>query len=135
MSSATDPLDTPHSDSDSERTPAASLPDYGDPTSARSPDDTLLVGTHRTATLATGGELFSDAHQRPPDATVHTDTFRSASLEALRSVSVMIIYLHLPHSPHIYETPLTARCLDAQVGHLDPSNGQIELITGLRVWN
>jgi len=30
MSSATDPLDTPHSDSDSERTLTASLPDYGD---------------------------------------------------------------------------------------------------------
>ena len=29
MSSATDPLDTPHSDSDSERTLTASIPDYG----------------------------------------------------------------------------------------------------------
>ena len=74
MSSATDPLDTPHSYSDSERTLTASLPDYGDLTSARSPDDTLLVGTLRTATLATGGELFSGALQRSPDATILTDT-------------------------------------------------------------
>jgi len=74
MSSATDPLDTPHSDSDSERTLTASFPDYGDPTSARSPDATLLVGTHRTATLATDGELFSDALQRSPGATILTDT-------------------------------------------------------------
>jgi len=41
MSSATDLLDTPHSDSDSERTLTASRPDYGDTTSARSPDATL----------------------------------------------------------------------------------------------
>jgi len=64
MSSATDPLDTPHSDSDSERNLTASFPDYGDPISARSLDATLLVGTRRTATLATDGELFSDALQR-----------------------------------------------------------------------
>jgi len=51
MSSATDPLDTPHSDSDSERTLSASIPDYGDPTSARSPDATLLLDTRRTASL------------------------------------------------------------------------------------
>jgi len=74
MSSATDPLDTPHSYSDSERTLTASLPDYGGPTSAHSPDATLFVGTFRTATLATGGELFSDAPQRSPDATILTDT-------------------------------------------------------------
>ena len=53
MSSAIDPLDTPHSDSDSERTLTASFPDYGDSTSARSPDANLLVRTRRTATLAT----------------------------------------------------------------------------------
>ena len=57
MPSVTDPRDTPHSDSDSERTLTASFPDYGDPISARSPDATLLVGTRRTATLATDGEL------------------------------------------------------------------------------
>ena len=74
MSSATDPLDTPHSDSDSERTLTASFPNYGDATSARSPDATLLVGTRRTATLATDGELFSGALQRSPDATILTDT-------------------------------------------------------------
>jgi len=64
MSSAIDPLDTPHSGSDSERTLTASFPDYGDSTSAHSPDATLLVGTRRTATLATDGELLSDALQR-----------------------------------------------------------------------
>ena len=68
MSSATDPLDTPHSDSDSERTLTASFPNYGGATSARLPDATLLVGTRRTATLATDGELFSDALQRSPGA-------------------------------------------------------------------
>jgi len=73
MFSATDPLDTPHSDSDSERTLTASFPNYGDATSARSPDSTLLVGTRRTATLATDGELFSDALQRSPGATILTD--------------------------------------------------------------
>ena len=57
-STATDPLDTPHSDSDSERTLTASFPNYGGATSARSPDATLLVGTRRTATLATDGELY-----------------------------------------------------------------------------
>ena len=67
MPSATDPLDTPHSDFDSECTLSASFPNYGDATSARSPDATLLVGTRRTATLATDGELFSDALQRSPD--------------------------------------------------------------------
>jgi len=74
MSSATDFLDTPHSDSDSERTLTASFPDYGDPISARSPDATLLAGTRRTATPATGGELFSDAPQRPPGATILANT-------------------------------------------------------------
>jgi len=59
MSSVTDPLDTPHSDSDSDRTPTASFPDYEDPKSARSSDATLLVGTRLTANPATGGELFS----------------------------------------------------------------------------
>jgi len=72
MPSATDPLDTPHSDSDSERTLTASLQDYGDTTSARSPDATLLEGTLRTATVATGDQLFSDAPQRSPDATILT---------------------------------------------------------------
>ena len=74
MSSAIDPLDTPHSDSDSERTLTASFPDYGDSTSARSPDANLLVGTRRTATLATDDEQFCAALQRSPGATILTGT-------------------------------------------------------------
>ena len=74
MSSAIDPLDAPHSDSDSERTLNASFPDYGDSDSARSPDATLLVGKSRTATLATDDELFSAALQRSPGATILTGT-------------------------------------------------------------
>jgi len=65
MSSATGPLDTPHSDSDSERTLTltASFPDYRDPTSARSPDTTFLVGTRLAATPANHDELRHDAIQ------------------------------------------------------------------------
>ena len=74
MSSEFDPLNTPHSDSDSERTLTASFPDYGDSTSARSPDANLLVGTRRTATLATYDELFSAALKRSPFATILSGT-------------------------------------------------------------
>ena len=53
--------------------PSASFPDYGDPSSARSHDATALEGTLRTATLATGDELFSGALQRSPGATILTN--------------------------------------------------------------
>ena len=58
MSSAIGPLDIFHSDSDTERSPAAPFLDYWGPISARSPDATLLAGTRLTATAtpATGGE-------------------------------------------------------------------------------
>ena len=49
----------PHSDSDSERTLTASIPDYGDSTSVRSPDATLLVGTPRTAVVV---HLWEDSY-------------------------------------------------------------------------
>jgi len=74
MPSATDPLDTTHSDSDSERTLTASFPDHGGPASVRSPGATLLVGTRRTATLATDSELFPDALRHSPGATTLTNT-------------------------------------------------------------
>ena len=91
MSSVIDPLDTPHSDSDSERTLTASFPDYGDSTSACSPDANLLVGTRRTATLATDDELFYAALQRSSGATVLTGTrFRHVDEWGPRTRSVEI---------------------------------------------
>ena len=54
--------------------------------------------------------------------------------EAVRTLSTSI-ERPLASLEHRLRLPLSARCLGAQVGRLDPSNGQIELSKGLNAQN
>jgi len=115
MSSATDPLDTPHSDSDSEHTLTASFFAHGDPSSARSPDATLLADTRLSATPETGDEheLLSDALRRFFPNSFISDLSKhifSLDTEAMEELAAILQATVAPSNAtqstflHVYET-------------------------------